>query len=66
VAAARVAPGQAIRLDARYLEHKFAQGGLRIERWEPLPLPAEQALGIDLLPSALCPYPFLVEMLAEM
>jgi putative nucleotidyltransferase with HDIG domain len=66
VAAARIAPGQAIGLDARYLKHKFAQGGLRIERWEPLSLPAEQALGIDLLPSALCPYPFLVEMLAEM
>lgn len=65
-AAATLAEGQAIRLEARFFKHTVADMALRVERWEPLSAADEKAIGIDLLPSARCPYPFLVEMLAEM
>jgi len=58
--------GEAIRMEARRLQHKFAGDSLRIERWVRLPADKEHAVRLDLLPSALCPHPYLVETLVDL
>lgn len=61
-----LAEGRAIRLEARRFEHKVADDSLRIERWLPLTAAEEDALRLDLLPSAVCPHPWLVGDMVEM
>ncbi len=58
--------GEAIRMEARRVQHKVADDSLRIEWWARLLADEEHALRLDLLPSALCPHPYLVEMLVDL
>jgi hypothetical protein len=58
--------GEAIRMEARRLQHTFADDSLCIERWVRLPADEEHAVRLDLLPSAMCPHPYLVEKLVDL
>lgn len=64
--ATELTEGQAIRVEARRFKHRIANDSFLVDRWEPMPASEERALRLDMLPSALCPRPYLVEKLVEM